>query len=237
MNNNIEQLKTLAVGKIFKCKEKNGSQILRVEKISETNVFVLKTKCRNRGWQFTIENFVKFFDFDITQKQEDKTKQWHKRLNKAIKCLNESGLWQNLKIVYNNLLKITWEEKENLYKLYFTNEEQAKQLAKEKYPFMLGINEDGKEYLNTEYIYELSECKLKSMYFGKFINTAEKETIKEKIKNKEKYNCFHRTNYDTSFSYNAEKQLAWYSEEYKDCGNGHYYLALDNSTAVFCEND
>lgn len=75
------------------------------------------------------------------------------------------------------------------------------------------------------------------MYFGKFDNETEKQTIKEKIQNNENYSTWHRTNYDTSFEYNAEKKMAWYSEEYKNCGNGHYYFALDNSTALFCEND
>ena len=29
----------------------------------------------------------------------------------------------------------------------------------------------------------------------------------------------------------------WYSEEYKNCGNGHYYLLIDAKHAIFCEND
>lgn len=240
MNNNIEELKALENGKVFKCmyKEDNSTKF-RVEKISDTAVFVFKPKCSNRGWHYSIENFIKYFDFDTKQKkQEDKTKSWHNRLKRAIKCMTESGLWQNIKTKFENLLKMTYEEKEDLYKLYWKNEEQAKQLAKEKYNFMIRKNEDNKEYLDTDYIFEISNCDLKSMYFGrKYINTAEKETIKEKLKNKEKYHCFYRTNYDTSFEYNAEKQLAWYSEEYKNCGNGHYYLALDHSTALFCEDD
>lgn len=110
-------------------------------------------------------------------------------------------------------------------------------LLKDKYSFMIKTNENNEEYIDTDYIWELSECKLKSMYFGKFDNETEKQTIKEKIQNNENYSTWHRTNYDTSFEYNAEKKMAWYSEEYKNCGNGHYYFALDNSTALFCEND
>ena len=33
------------------------------------------------------------------------------------------------------------------------------------------------------------------------------------------------------------KKLAWYSEEYRRCGNGHYYLMFDATHAIFYEDD
>ena len=48
---------------------------------------------------------------------------------------------------------------------------------------------------------------------------------------------FGRSSYDVSFSYDPKLQHAWYSEEYKNCGNGHYYLALDETHALFYEDD
>ena len=61
--------------------------------------------------------------------------------------------------------------------------------------------------------------------------------------------------YDISFSYNAGQigkpmwkaypndaqgdgiRRAWYSEEYRDCGNGHYYLAINATHAIYYEKD
>jgi hypothetical protein len=46
-----------------------------------------------------------------------------------------------------------------------------------------------------------------------------------------------RTSYDVHYTYNAKEKKAFYSEEFKDCGNGHYYLAIDNTHALFYEDD
>ena len=102
-----------------------------------------------------------------------------------------------------------------------------------KYPFLF---EDGE--LNSEYFTEIGECRLKSMYFGKRDNKTYKEMIASHLKNKENFTLYRiPVNYDVSYEYDADKNKAWYSEEYRNCGNGHYYLALDNSTALFVEDD
>ena len=117
------------------------------------------------------------------------------------------------------------------------NREATVAYCKEHYPFMIKTDRDGKEYIDTDYIWELSRCKLKSMYFG-YYNTEEKEQIRKAISERRQYSTPRiRTNYDVSFDYNPENNKAFYREEYKDCGNGHYYLALNHSTAVFCEDD
>lgn len=46
-----------------------------------------------------------------------------------------------------------------------------------------------------------------------------------------------RTSYDVSFSFNAQARQASYAEEFRNCGNGHYYLALDSTHALFYEDD
>ena len=74
------------------------------------------------------------------------------------------------------------------------------------------------------------------MYFG-WQNDAIKIQLADAIKAHKDYSDTARASYDVSIRYNADKHMAWYSEEYKNCGNGHYYLALDHNTAVFCEND
>lgn len=85
--------------------------------------------------------------------------------------------------------------------------------------------------------WDACDCITKSMYFGKFWNPIKKQTIKECMEKKESVRFSTRVNYDVSFEYDAERNRAWYSEEYRNCGNGHYYLAIDGNTALFYEND
>lgn len=64
-----------------------------------------------------------------------------------------------------------------------------------------------------------------------------RQNIAEALKNKTSYQCRGSNGYDVSFEYDAEKNKAWYSEEYVGCGNGHYYLALDSTHAIYYEKD
>lgn len=85
--------------------------------------------------------------------------------------------------------------------------------------------------------WDACDCITKSMYFGKFWNAQKKQMIKDCMDKKESVRFSTRVNYDVSFEYDADKNRAWYSEEYRNCGNGHYYLAIDENTALFYEND
>ena len=247
MKNSLEELKSLDKNKIFYCTDKrNDTQKLRVMKESEDSYFVFAPRKKNRGWRYNLLGFTKYFDFEIKEEKNDKTAKWHNRLKRAIKCMEASGLWEDIKTKFENLLTISYEEKQKIYNEYWQVDKWKDggvdyknfiARLKDKYAFMVYADDKGEEHIDTNYIWELSECNLKSMYFGKWQNKSEKEIIKEKLANKEKYSTWARTNYDTSFNYEPDRKMAWYSEEYKNCGNGHYYLALDNNTALFCEND
>ena len=83
----------------------------------------------------------------------------------------------------------------------------------------------------------MSECRMKSLYFGKPYNRMIKDEIADAMANRRRTTQRARAGYDVTFEYDPDRNMAWYSEEYRDCGNGHYYLALDASTALFCEDD
>ncbi len=202
---------------------------------SDGNIFVYARNKKRYGWRFGGEQFLKLFTPLIPI---DENAQWKKRLKRAVKLCRESGLWAEIAVVWDNLYKhVTLDEKRKIYEMSWDNREAAIAYCKEHYPFMIKTDSDGNEYLNTDYIWELSRCELKSMYFG-YNNAKEKEQIRKAISEHRQYTIPRiRTNYDVSFSYNPESNRAFYSEEYKDCGNGHYYLALNHSTAVFCEDD
>jgi hypothetical protein len=68
-------------------------------------------------------------------------------------------------------------------------------------------------------------------------NQERLNAIGEAMTNKVKYRTTGDNGYDVTFNYNPDEQKAWYSEEYRNCGNGHYYLALDNEHAIYYEKD
>lgn len=64
--------------------------------------------------------------------------------------------------------------------------------------------------------------------------------VKDAIENKKDYSTHWRANYDVSLQVKKSEDgnmRAWLSLEYKNCGNGHYYLLINENLAIFCEND
>ena len=164
----------------------------------------------------------------------------------VVKTLAESGLWPEVKSRFEDLLAwgVTWEEKHEICDLSFSFARQndpdwAKKVAvyAAKYPKIVYKDANGNYVFACEYLYELSDCRTKSMYFGKWDNKRIKDEIKKRLESKTDYTARETVGYDVSFEYKADHNKAWYSEEYRGCGNGHYYLALNNSQALFCEND
>lgn len=213
----------------------------------EENVFVLAKGKRRYGYRMRIEKFDAWFSI-IPPK--DKTVEWHKRINRALKAIDQSGLWEKEKPFLKSLLKMTWEDKQEItrcqdevYNLRWHKQDTPEAVNMiwkplyEKYPFIGSFAEDGKFQVDFDYISDRSTVRLKSMNFGKS-NRFYKDRIKSALENKQNYSTGRIVvNYDNSFEYNAEKGMAWYSEEYRDCGNGHYYLALNENVAWFCEDD
>ena len=67
------------------------------------------------------------------------------------------------------------------------------------------------------------------------------EQVRQAIANKEDYHSPRwEKGYDNSVSVKKGEDgivRGWYSEEYRGCGNGHYYLLIDAKHAIFYEND
>lgn len=215
-------------------------------------VFVFLKGKRNRGYHYSIPTFLTMYT-PVIKTKEEKNAQWHKKLANIEKRLIASGLWENIKEVAHNLQTMTKEEYDtyvqtlydirklrcNLYvseeekKVLFPKLKETKEAFVKKYPFLKC--EDGS--IDYSYIEDwISTLKTKSMYFGDS-NELTKKMISEHLKDKTSFSDNGHTSYDVSYQYDADKNRAWYSEEYRGCGNGHYYLALDSSMALFYEDD
>ena len=227
----------------FTAYEKNEHITVRCMREDNT-VFVYSHGKQRYGHRYNFSVFADMYDLKAEKATEvTESDKWHKRISRAIKCLEKSGLWADLLEKLKNLNSMDYDDREDLRLHYTWNGEGNKILIEKyesKYPFVVYVpNKDYPDIkaIDTFYLYETSNCILKSMYFGKYGNASEKQTIADRIASKEDYKTTARTGYDVSFSYDSKTGKAFYSEEYKGCGNGHYYIALDNSTALFCEDD
>ena len=353
----MKYLSTMKRFHSFKAVNINTQKVCRCLVEDEENVFVFAKRCKRSGYRYTKERFADYYSI-IFETDEDINKKWQRRMKRAVKCLEESGLWEKNKIFFQTILDsgLSYQEKKqmddiywkyrhvdfvssitfskpNIFSIHFKSEFEtclgeneylreevmqkvlgipnclverfdshqmdlifdvsdieknnlstlsaqlndksslqhrvsfSLQIPKDiaeiekrvesllskyfgeylfrkvyepysaKYPFMFYDDDNGDLQIDTRYIWEFSECNLKSMYFGKYQNSHVKEEFKRAIEQKRDYHYCTRTSYDVSLEYNAAKNMAWYSEEYRNCGNGHYYIALDHSTALFVEDD
>lgn len=234
----MELLKSIKIGEVFHCINSYG-KTFRAIKQPYYEICVFAPKSRKRGWFYKPEDFITTFDIK-PKSATNEGEQWKKRLKRAVKILDESGLWDGKKEFFQNLLMVDYIDLQDIRRSFNWTDESHKELYEQygrKYPFMFFKALDEKFHFEPDYISGLSECRLKSMYFGKTRNTEIKERLAAAMERKENFNERAYTSYDVSVEYNPDTKRAWYSEEYKGCGNGHYYLALDANTAVFCEDD
>ncbi len=214
----------------------------RAKREDEDHVFVFAEGKSRYGRRYSTDEFCR--SFEIKETPQDV---WEKNVRRIVKLLAKSGLWAELLEIFQNLEKMSYSDFCEISKIYYAipyikGEDRGERTERiknalnsyiTKYPWI--ITENG---INTDYLRGgLAEAKLKSMYFGKGCNHLAKREIADALLNRRKYSTRGYASYDVSFSYDPEKEKAYYSEEYRGCGNGHYYIALDGNTALFCEDD
>lgn len=235
------EIAALAAYKKYPCRNQGGEK-LRFCVEDQGTVFVFAKGKRRYGRRYDPEDFLALYDVKPEALQDkDPTPAWRRRLKRAVKCMDDSGLWPEIRDIFKNMLDsgMTVQDKDALYKLTRKDlagpSDTAKELM-EKYPFAF-LEVDHELRVNTRYIYELSDCRLKAMYFGR-LNQQERDLRWRHLAGREDYYSGRiKAGYDVSFRYQAKDNKAVYSEEYRNCGNGHYYIALDADTALFVEDD
>lgn len=237
----IKELYLKGISKFYLI-DSNGNKYLK--RINETdNGTLLVMKSKRRGYYLYGESWIKEFIPKIEKPAHIK---WEKSIKKAISMLEKSGFWSELKEDLNKALSVGYDNLQKAYKLYwenftddyYENMEIRTQKIKEISPLLISVNDENKEYPNTTILFHFcNELKIKKMYFGKYSNESKLRAIKDAILNNKDIYVSGRTSYDVSFSYKANCKKAWYSEEFKDCGNGHYYLALNHTHAFHYEDD
>jgi hypothetical protein len=243
----LEQIKNLVAKgqKTFWVKyDDNSKEKLRFFISSNEELCYYGKNMKRKGYSFEYVFLTKVNEITPVVSKTPKQK-WEKNLNVAIKLLTESELWPELLNEMKIAKKLGYDKMQEIYKIdndkftenYLENNKIKITKIKQIAPEIIKINEENNEYVPPDLKWWLTyPLKFKSMYFGKYYNSQYKEQIKQALENKEKHHISTTVNYDVSFEYNG-KEKAWYSEEYRGCGNGHYYLALNHNLAVHYEDD
>lgn len=176
----------------------------------------------------------------IVKSEEDIYKRFKQRVKKTYDLLDKSGLHRSLKDeVFGYILNLTENECKKLVCLlqYINNDHGP--LWSEK------INEIEKQYHisvgRTDMLCAMlgNKC-FKSINYEPYMRKHENALVAKAIENKEEYHYRWTKGYDNSIDLGMTVNGNFggtYAEEKRGCGNGHYYLLLDATHAIFYEND
>lgn len=209
--------------------------------VSATDRVCKYGKYRKRyGYPIMLGNVVSIEPITSTKTEEQV---WFDGWSRVLSRLEKSGLWTEIQVDIKIALAV------GLEKIKKANDEYWKNCTDELDTYtrislvddrLITLSDNGNPRANTSIIWYMSRPpKVKKMRFVRWTERNEQllSEIAECLKAKTKCYQSGRYNYDVSFEYNPDTNKAFYSEEYKNCGNGHYYLALDSTHALFYEDD
>lgn len=190
-----------------------------------TDGYVCEFKKRSRTRGRCIGSEELWRTVEPITKDTDKVTICKRNTKNIIKYLTASGLWPDIL--------------ENMMKLQQLNDEDLEYLCKCEYgEHNTFMQEHGIEHISPDMYYSLlSKRGIITINWGGAYNDWIKRGWLNALNEKRKYSMRWTVSYDNSIEYNPEGERAWYSEEYRGCGNGHYYLLLDEKHAAFREDD
>lgn len=178
------------------------------------------------------------------KKEKDLAASWYNGWRRVESILIESGLWNDVRENITIALSVGYDKIQAAYKISNTYEVpgltyeqrdqwQVEQIAKID-PCLITDN----NRIDLELLWRQGHgAKVKKMCFDNYQRDRYLDQIAAAMRDKREFQCGGRTSYDVSFHFKPEGMKAWYSEEFKNCGNGHYYLAINSTHALFYEDD
>jgi hypothetical protein len=222
----------------------------RLARSSQGYVMVMHPERKRYGFYVTWSSF-KCIIFPETKETSENDK-WVRSWTNVLNRLEKSGLWEDVASDVRVALSVGYDKMKQSYAQYWERHDYDKLAEEDKINAekikeiderLVEYRDDGTPFANTSIIWYMSKtAKVKKMHFGKkWLNDKELADIANALENKLPIRVGtdgRITNgYDVSYNYQPEDNKAWYSEEYRGCGNGHYYLALDATHALFYEDD
>lgn len=181
-----------------------------------------KKRSRTRGRCISCEELWK--SVEPIEKNTDKVNICKRNIRSVVKYLMSSGFWPD---IY-----------ENMVKLQGLSDDDLKYLCECEY-------DDHNRFMQERGIDHISPDMYHSLSSGRGIITINwgqghdwiRQGWLNALREKRNYSMRWTVSYDNSVEFNPDGNRAWYSEEYRGCGNGHYYLLLDEKHAAFREDD
>lgn len=196
------------------------------------NAYIMLKRSRKKGVPVYADS-VKNIQIlpDVAKKQLTGCEQYIKHLKnwkKAVLTMSHANAWDNLK---KDALSITDEKLAELAR----KAEGLSQFETWQIAGQIGLPQI--EAYKTKSV--TSVLKPKNRY-GFVYAGFTTEKLKQHFDNKEEFRYKFTNGYDYTVSGGLGKDgiyRAWLSEEFRNCGNGHYYLLISEEKALFCEND
>ena len=221
----------------------------RLARSSQGYVMVMHPDRKRYGFYVTWSSFKCII---FPEKKATENDKWVYSWTNVLNRLEKSGLWEDVANDVRIALSVGYDKIKQAYNIdneydnildYAENNKQQAIKIQAIDARLVGSREDGTLYVDTSivwYMYKIA--KVKKMHFGKkWLNDKELADIANALENKLPITVStdgrFTNGYDVSYNYQPEDNKAWYSEEYRGCGNGHYYLALDATHALFYEDD
>ena len=157
-------------------------------------------------------------------RDNDKVRVCKRNTKSIIKYLSVSGMWPD---ILANMIKLQQLSDEDLKYLYECEYDEHNTFMEKK----------GIEHISPDMYDSLSSQRgIITINWGRGHDWIKRGWLNA-LNEKRKYSMRWTVSYDNSVEYNPDGNRAWYSEEYRGCGNGHYYLLLDEKHAAFREDD
>lgn len=151
-----------------------------------------------------------------------------KFMEKVVRYLTYSGLWQDMKNAYQKILEQGDDYIKHLITLGYTEQrEYLKQTI-------------GDVSLYVDSIITTAKKGIVSINYHAHEKYVVRDKAKQAIRTGLPFVYNWRKNYDNTIEFKTFEdgtKCGWYATEYKNCGNGHYYYALDERHAIFGETD
>lgn len=210
-------------GKKFIITDMNGNKTTKRLFISvQDNICEFAHRSRKKGYILDVDNIADIKLYISTKTELD---YFRRNLSNVIKYLSNSGLWQPILNGAIHLSSLSDDEIKSI-KDYTKYYEYNKENNIKFWSYDCFLSLFGKRAIKTINLHRFQKDEILSR-------------IADAIKNKRNYAHKWQKGYDNSIELNFDRDIScgWYCEEYRGCGNGHYYFLLDNVHALFCEDD
>ena len=185
---------------------------------------------RNGGYMLSVSEMEKWDSLTKVNKgnKTDLVKRMRKRAESGVAMLNESGLWTDIK---TELLKFLDLSNDDIRRDFIDGDIYETYRSK-KY-----------DWLSCYQVFSSLKAKKcwKNLSFDKYDLNKDSiiNSVKRAISDKKPIRFSWRNVYDNTLEIISDNGIykGYYSEEFRNCGNGHYYLLFDATHAIYYEDD